>query len=374
MKFGKFIFFFFVFLSCNVKEKKDTTKRKDIQLQKTEFAYYLDEDKTFTHFSVFQTHGVDYFAYLRNNKIFITNLSDANDKDSLNVVFDDKQTDKYGSINSFCFYRKDSVFLLLTDAILVVVNKHLSKIIPINDLDSAQFNGIRLDNLEDAPIYYDHLTNNIIGQVYCSECGMANSSFYKQNTIGQISLLTNKFETYHISFPQNYIDHYYGFATHVYINSCDSFSLISFPCNANIFLLDRYKNSVQTYTAKSKYQTEEAMPLDTSCKNSTEEKMRHLTTVPYYAEILYDKYRELYYRFFRKNIPLRQSNGKYNDFTDKPVVLMVLNKQFEVIGEYELKDFRNSYVSFVSKAGLYVKEIRSDRKGETKFRIFNFAQ
>lgn len=374
MKFIIFSLFFFILISCNVKDKQDTTNSKDIQLQKTESAYYLDDDKPFTLFSLFQSNGVDYFAYLRNSKIYITNLANAKDKDSLNIIFDNKQTDKYGSISSFCFYGKDSVFLLLTDAIFLVVNKHLSKTIPINDMDTVQFNRIRFDNLEDAPIYYNKQTNEIIGQVYCSECGMANSSFYKQNTVGKISLRTNKFETFNISYPQNYIDHYYGFAMHVYINSYDTFSLISFPCNTNIFLLNRYKNSVETYTAKSKYQTEEAMPLDTSSKNSTEEKMRHLATVPYYAEILYDKYRGLYYRFFRENIPLKQPNGKYNDFTNKPTVLMVLNKQFVVIGEYELTDLKNSYYSFVGKAGLYVKESKSDRKGATKFRIFNFVQ
>ncbi len=374
MKLHKFSLFFFVFLSCNFSAKQDSTENTSIHLQKKETAFYLDEVKPFTYFSIFQSKGDDCFAYVKNNKIIIINLADPKDKDSLSIVFDDKQPDKFGILHSFCFNGKDSLFLLFSDALLVVVKSHLNKIIPINDLDTVQFNKIRFENLEDAPIYYDSKTNEIVGQVYCSECGMANSSFYKQNTIGRISLQTNKFETYNISYPQNYIDNYYGFAMHVYINSYDTFSLISFPCNSNIFLLNRYTNKVKAYNAKSKYQTEEAEPLDTISKNSTEDKMRHLATVPYYAEILYDKYRGLYYRFFRKNIPLKQPNGKYNDFTNKPTILIVLNKQFEVIGEYELNDLKNSYYSFVGEAGLYLKESKSDSLGKTKFRVFKFEQ
>ncbi len=357
------------YISCSNIGNPDKTMRKFTSLELNESNVTLNTNGNFTIFTTFVDNGTEYFANLNKNKILISSLSSRKLIDTINVLFDNKQTEKYGSISSFCFNGKDSLYLLLSRAILFIKNKKLTKTIFINELDTVQYNKMRFANLEDAPIYYDKKTNELIGQIYCSKCKQVDSAFYKSNILGHISLETGKLKTYNITFSEKYISDYYGFANHVYIQSRDSFSIVSFPCEEKMFELNRFTNNITSIYEKSIYQTAKASALDRSLSDSREEKMRHLTTVPYYSQILYDPYRELYYRFFLKNITLKNKDGKYNTFKDKGIVLMVINKEFVVLNEYELNNNLNPYFSFVTKEGLFIKEKTFDTNDSTVFKI-----
>lgn len=343
-----------IIASCITRGDADQTKRKQTIAIKYESEIKLPIKNNFITYSYFNTDSSEFFSYLNNNWIYLINLSNHKITDSINILFDSGQIDKYGNISSFCFNGKDSVFLLLNRAVFFVKKKTLLKIIPINELDTLQYKGMRFANLENAPIFYDKITDEIVGQVYCSTCTQIASTFYTQQIIGHISFSSNKLQLYDISFSNKYIENYYGFANKVYVDSQDTSTLVSFPCDERTFLLNREKNQTKGFWGKSLYQTVDAMALPLSAGSSREEKMRHLTTVPYYAEIRYDKFKKHYYRFFLKNIPIRNKEGKYNSFTDKGLTLIVFNSQKEVIGEYELTKYYNNYISFVGKSGLYI--------------------
>ena len=102
--------------------------------------------------------------------------------------------------------------------------------------------------------------------------------------------------------------------------------------------------------------------------------MEHFTVTPFYSEVLYDRYRKLYYRFFWKDIPLKNKDGKYNSLEDKRKILMVFNSKNEIIGEYELSKYYTDYVSFVGKSGLYIRYISPDPRDSDQavFKIFTF--
>lgn len=376
MRFFTMFVFFFTLTSCGYKGTKNSTKRMHGQFEKNETEVKLPFGDDVSLFSYLNTNGTEFLTYKKKNWIYLVNLEDQEVADSVKVLFDTAQTSKFGNITSYCFNGKDSLFLLLDDAIFFIKKRKIEKIIPINDLDTLQYKKIRFANLSDAPIYYDNKTNEIVGQVYCSKCLQTESSFYKQRILGHISLSSHALQLYNVTFPEKYIQNYYGFANHVYINSYDSCTLISFPCDEQVYLLNRHSNSLKAFRIRSIFQKNEAATLPLDMSNSREEKMKHLTTIPYYAEIRYNKYKNLYYRFFMKELPLKDSLGKYNTFMKKELVLTVFNSDYEIIGEYELGQGYADYFSFVGKSGLYVLYYPANYTpgGKNFFRILTFSE
>jgi hypothetical protein len=81
-----------------------------------------------------------------------------------------------------------------------------------------------------------------------------------------------------------------------------------------------------------------------------------------FFNVMYDKYRHVYYRFSLRNIT--QENGKYfNSILDKPLVLMIFNESFEVIKEMELPMYKYSPNTwFITKEGLFVSPTHRKNK------------
>jgi hypothetical protein len=361
-----------VFTTCNTFTEK--TKRTNISLIKYESEIKLPISKNFELYSYFEYRDTEYFCYKLDPWIYIMNLATEKKIDSINTVFEKGQAEKYGVISSFTFSGKDSLFLLFNRAIIFIKNKNVEKVIPINENDTSQYASFRFANLENAPIYFDNKTGEIIGQVYCSVCLQNQKSFYSQKILGGISLETGKLKLYDISYPEMYITNYYGFANHVYVDNYDSLTLISLPCDPKIYFFDRHLNTKNSVWAKSIFQKKYAAPIDTALAKSREEKMRHMVIVPYYTELRYDKNNKLLYRFYLKELDLKNEQGKYNTFNNKQLVLMVLNHKNEVAGEYELDNYYNNFISFVGKKGLYLNYFSRNSEDSDKkvFKILTF--
>jgi hypothetical protein len=74
-----------------------------------------------------------------------------------------------------------------------------------------------------------------------------------------------------------------------------------------------------------------------------------------YKSILWDPYRKVYYRFAERGVELKDVNGQFNTWNDKLVSVIILNEDFEILGETDLPQskYRISN-SFVGKEGLYI--------------------
>jgi hypothetical protein len=361
---------FFVF-SCHTNE----TKKDYPFASKFEDTVKLPVKPNFVEFSYFSTDSGEWLSYLSGRHIYILDLGNKTIVDSINVSLDSIAANKYGVIRSFCFSGRDSLFVLFDEAVFFWINKKVYKIIPINELDSTQYTTFRFQDLEDVPIYYDRTAQAVVGEVYCSECWQTGPAFYSQNIIGSVSMQSGKIKLFNISYPQKYLKNYYGFDMKPYAETDDSITLVSFPCDDMVSVLNRNSNTAARFPARSFYQTDDAQPLiPLSDSGSVEQKMRHMTVQPYYSEIRFDRARQLYYRFFRKAIPLKNKDGTYNNFFHKGLVLMVFNSRHDVIGEYELSRYYNSYVSFVGKSGLYIYDVspNPEYKNVTVFHVLTF--
>ena len=80
---------------------------------------------------------------------------------------------------------------------------------------------------------------------------------------------------------------------------------------------------------------------------------------PKYSHIMYDKYRNIYYRFVEMPCELADNETPYDESAPKAreFSVIILNDKFEIIGETKFPGNKYFYkMSFVGKDGLYISE------------------
>ena len=82
-----------------------------------------------------------------------------------------------------------------------------------------------------------------------------------------------------------------------------------------------------------------------------------LRETPKYWHIMYDKYRNVYYRFAEMPYKLASNESPYDEPKGKEFSVIVLNADFEIIGETKFPGKKYFYkMSFVGREGLYISE------------------
>lgn len=129
----------------------------------------------------------------------------------------------------------------------------------------------------------------------------------------------------------------------------------SFSFDENLYIADLEHKNVTKVKAKSAYIDKISLP--ESVPTEFDLAVRKMCEVPFYSSIIYDKYREVYYRFVYPETEL----GPNENFMDiwqlgrTKFSVMVLNKDLEVIGETLFPE--NVFASnlfFIREDGLYL--------------------
>jgi hypothetical protein len=365
----KYFLIAFTIISCN--NEADSKKNYAILSEEESMLPISEPFKVYSHFT---ERGIEYLNYMTGEKIYTCNLNSKAIEDSFPISSIQHTIDKFGEISSICNQGMDTMFILFDKAIILYVKKKLERTIPINTLDTVQYNGIKFTNLENAPISYNKYTNEVIGQLYSTKYSQTDSFFYKVGVIGKINILTGRLTITALNYPDKFKEKYYGFSNRVYISSIDSLTAVSFSCDQEIYLLNQNNGKITSFSGKSYYQKNEPLPLPPTAYQSREEKMKHLIVSPQYFEIRFNPNLKLYYRFFRKEISIKNEKGLYNSLEDKGLVLTVFDSKFKLIGEYELDKYYIDFISFPSKQGLYINYISKnpEHKNKKVFKILNF--
>jgi hypothetical protein len=128
----------------------------------------------------------------------------------------------------------------------------------------------------------------------------------------------------------------------------------SFYYDENIYVAPINHESVIKTSVKSKYINRVELPNDYG--GATFEDM---CTKPHYGNLLYDEYREVYYRIAYPRITLEKGDNPLEimRFGGKNFSLIILDKVFKVLGETLFPDHTyNPTVIFIRKDGLYISE------------------
>ena len=152
----------------------------------------------------------------------------------------------------------------------------------------------------------------------------------------------------------------------------------SFYASHPVYVASVDHKEVRKIELKSQYIGE--IKAETMPEDANQAVKRHLE-VPRYGDLIYDSYREVYYRFVYPETTLEE-NKKWmgaSMFGRKKFSVMILDKDFRLIGETLFPEgIYNSYVFFVHKDGLYISsdyQINYDQpEGTLNFERFDLVE
>lgn len=126
--------------------------------------------------------------------------------------------------------------------------------------------------------------------------------------------------------------------------------------NDSIYELSKDFKMIRSYCAKSRYINE--IVVDPVSSNMDVEKLlKRICELPAYGNMLYDKYRNVYYRFVFPKVELEQENSYLDIYHNgrKQFAIMVLDENMNVLGETLFPEYTyNANLLFINKDGLYL--------------------
>jgi len=140
--------------------------------------------------------------------------------------------------------------------------------------------------------------------------------------------------------------------------------IVSFPLDPNVYVYNKNGNMVKVVNAPCSYFLGKITPFE---HPGEEEKYSY--NEDKYEQIIYDKYRDIYYRFATKGVAgkIPVSSEMLYKGLFKPLYIIILDKNLSKIGEVELPE--NSYYflnSFVSTDGLYISNSHPNNSNKSE--------
>lgn len=173
--------------------------------------------------------------------------------------------------------------------------------------------------------------------------------------------LNTKTHTEHFHFPEEYE----GFHNTYYItysrtiNDAGDF-VYSFPMCHHLYVKDK-NGQISKMPAESKYALGVTIRKNTAFADNIDETKAYIEGYAY-RFIIFDKYRKVYYRFVHHPMEyINPSNGLARRIEDKPESIIILDGNFNKIGEYKLpvgKYWTENY--FVNSEGLWISNNHPD--------------
>jgi hypothetical protein len=130
-------------------------------------------------------------------------------------------------------------------------------------------------------------------------------------------------------------------------------SNLSFDSNLYVYSIKENK-LIKTVHRPSRY-FDEVPAFQKVYQEFSEGSQEHYIENPSYKSILYDKWRDLYYRIVEQGVELKDTKGNFNTWYDKKPSVIILNSEFEVLGETDLlQSMYRISDAFVGEKGLYI--------------------
>ena len=194
-----------------------------------------------------------------------------------------------------------------------------------------------------------------------------------RNVLNKIDLSTNKTKSC-LSYTEMYNKHNWGGGlfrwTYSDYNNNDEF-VVSLPAEHYIYVVSSDMEQIRKYYAGSNFFSniqylKKSKYLDVSNEAST----KHFVETNSYSNIIYDKYRNCYYRMAEKKT---EYNGQPT--WQKGLSIIILNDKFEIIGEtlIEKSGLLFRFGMFVTEKGLHIP-IDDKNKETLNFRIYRLGQ
>jgi hypothetical protein len=365
MKYFSFLFIVFSFASCTKKEENNAIKDNRFLIAKDSLFLPLDS-LTKTDPSSLQ--------YLSNNQLLYSSditsrilFYDLNTKKVVNAIKLEREgTNGLGKGElGVSFINKDSI----------VVGSSTYDIFIINDKMEILYKNNFYKRKMSVKPFQPHVATTsqpIIKneKIYLSGMPYLNAGKLKDfenfPALFEVDLKSDDVKSL-MNFPEPYQKGLYGanFALHFHTyNPINQTFVISFAADPNVYTYSLQSKKTKRYYAPSKHFTNiPPMPEGMDAQDFNNYLKFYIQSNSYGA-IYYDKYRDVYYRFAERAVDeVRYKEKKWWKFKS----VIVLDKDFNKIGETDLPDGVNSWCVFISEQGLYIQTSQKSTEDSVLF-------
>ena len=134
----------------------------------------------------------------------------------------------------------------------------------------------------------------------------------------------------------------------------DSFFIYSFALDENLYKTNIQTGIIEKILAKSRY-ISNVNPI--KLPSELTQLMKKTCEMPSYGNIMYDKYRKVYYRFvyLKSELKPNEDSRKILHNGKKEFSIMMLDENLNVLGETRFPAFTYvPHICFINKDGLYL--------------------
>ncbi len=253
-----------------------------------------------------------------------------------------------------CFYGSDTLLCITSGSILFSTFENDFQTLSILN-DNESMKGKRFITTESFDTYEEiHLTRDSIllfpvyyGN-YKKRCNQPITATYNLRN-GEIGFAD-------INYPNVLCGTDYGLLDRIEHYYFDETILYAFHALPEIWKYNIQTSTLQRYNCKSTFHTDSILPI--TFKRTPKNKdllFDHFMHSARYERLVYDKYKKCYYRFFVLQMSHKNEQGLFNTYKDRRMSLMVLDENFNLIGETLLpKNCLAIFFAVASKQGLFV--------------------
>lgn len=319
-------------------------------------------------------HVLDTSLYLVRNycgagELIITEFNSTNFRRLL--MFNPSCNDVYTKVSSDVVYAllQDDAFFKFTSASRQ--GKGLGKLMTDSVLNTL---GLAIDDYKSGANMYVNVSNNIfyfrVRQNYDTKKGK-----YSKVRHGYPFVAKYDIETHDIRFfgnvPDYIAEQHYGLNSTIYDLFIGDSIIVSEAPSGKISVINTVTNAISDIEVKSTYDTLpiQKFKMPHKFENRKTAKVEHSLVSPQYGAMYYNPFTQCYYRIFHPAMPREKENGLLNSDYDKQCVLMILDKQFNLIDEKLLPlKTGNAHAILPIKNGvqLYLPELFDYTKEYTK--------
>ena len=361
-----FISFFFILtlVSCQPSKNNNGKRQNEVELvAEKQLVFPLDEQTYYLSKSMFQfeENGKEYLHF-ENTRKSLYNI----------VIFDieNRQIAKQIPLHKTGPNGLPAVFGSRPSPgaqYILVAQNNISRISSINDkgevirnynfqTPESQFTSLHLGSYYNTPGFVKD--SCLFLKIGIPKPDMKREDWPKTHMFASLDLRTGKVKWVPIFYPPIFKEEYenidggYGFSYDY--NYKENRLICGFFGYDSLMVTDDLKH-IRWYNAKSRYLKSMKPKLGNAMAGINS--IIEFCETPKYWHIMYDKYRNVYYRFAEMPYKLAPNESPYDEPKGKEFSVIVLNADFEIIGETRFPGKKYFYkMSFVGREGLYISE------------------
>lgn len=250
-------------------------------------------------------------------------------------------------------YREISCLNVLSEDSILLVDYYSNSIIPYY----GQKYGKKLTIPSEVEVPMTSATPLFSNGSYCYFTSVDSNTKWSLYSVNMINGVVD----HYLRFPGMYKYNWGGFLMtipYATYNRSENKIIVSFPPDHFIYSIDCDTKAIEKHYVESKH-IDLISPLSMIKRMNipNEKEIEHYNKIDTYSNILYDKYRNVYYRIVEHPNP-----GKIR-LESKNLSVIILDSRFEVLGESKINDKIISsyrYTSFVSERGLNLQLCSTD--------------